>query len=89
MAFTASKLLGMTPTLDAAVAELARLAPEDQDRIARCLVALIELAHPELADDAAWTRQFAASPDALDRLAEEARADIAAGRTTDLDPDRL
>ncbi len=50
---------------------------EDQDRI------------EEIADEAEWTRQFAASPEALDQLAEEARAELAAGRTTDLDPDRL
>jgi hypothetical protein len=60
----------MTPTLDAA---LATLAPEDQDRIARWLV-------EEIADEAEWTRQFATSPEALDQLAEEARAEIATAR---------
>jgi hypothetical protein len=71
----------MTRTLDAALATLARLSPEDQDRIA---VWLFE----EIGDEAEWTHQFATSHAALDQLAEEARAEIAAGRTTDLDPDR-
>ena len=72
----------MTRTLDAAIAKLAALPPEEQDRVARWLL-------DELADDELWTRKFEASEDTLNRLAGEARADRAAGRTTDVDPDSL
>jgi len=72
----------MTRTLDAVIAKLATLPPEEQDRVARWLL-------DELRDDEQWTRQFAASPDALDKLAAEARADYVAGRTTELDPEKL
>jgi hypothetical protein len=43
----------------------------------------------ELRDDERWARQFAASQDARSKLAAEARADRSAGRTTELDPDKL
>ena len=69
----------MTQTLDAAIAKLATLPPDEQDRVGRWLL-------DELRDEEDWTSQFAASQDALGRLAAEARADRAAGRTTELDP---
>ena len=72
----------MTQTLDAAIAQLAKLPPDEQDRIGRWLL-------DELRDEEHWTRQFAASQDALAKLAAEAQADHAAGRTTDLDPEKL
>lgn len=72
----------MTQALDAAIAKLATLPAEDQDRIAQWLL-------DELRDDEQWTRQFATSQDALSTLAAEARADRAAGRATELDPDKL
>jgi hypothetical protein len=72
----------VTRALDAAIAKLAELSAEEQDRVARWLL-------NELADEELWTRQFAASQDALGKLAAEARADRAAGRATELDPDRL
>jgi len=72
----------MTRTLDAAIAKLATLPPDEQDRVARWLL-------DELRDEEHWTRQFGASQDALSKLADEARADLAAGRTTALDPDEL
>jgi hypothetical protein len=37
----------------------------------------------------AWTRRFAQSQDVLNALADEALADSAAGRTTELDPDKM
>ena len=64
----------MTQTLDAAIAQLAKLPPDEQDRIGRWLL-------DELRDEEQWTRQFSASQDALAKLAAEARADHAAGRT--------
>jgi len=72
----------MTRTLDAAIAKLAALPPEEQDRVGRWLL-------DELADDDQWTRKFEASQDMLNKLAAEARADRTAGRTTDVDPDSL
>ena len=72
----------MTRALDAVVAKLAALSPEDQDRIAQWLL-------EELRDDEHWSRQFANSQDALSKLAAEVRADLAAGRATELDSDKL
>jgi hypothetical protein len=72
----------MTRALDAAIAKLARLPADEQDRIAHWLLG-------ELSDDEHWARQFAASQDALSKLAAEARAERSAGRATELDPDKL
>ena len=72
----------MTRALDAVVAKLAALPAKEQDRIAQWLLA-------ELRDDEDWARRFANSQDALSKLAAEARADLAAGRATELDPDNL
>ena len=72
----------MTQALDTAIAKLATLPPDEQDRVARWLL-------DELRDEEHWARQFADSQDALSKLAAEARADHAAGRTTELDPEKL
>lgn len=72
----------MTQTLDTAIAKLAALSPEEQDRMGRWLL-------DELRDDERWTQQFSASQDALGKLAAEARAERTAGRVTDLDPEKL
>ena len=72
----------MTRALDTVIAKLATLPADEQDRIARWLL-------EELRDEELWTRQFAASQDALSKLAAEARAERTAGRTTELDPDKL
>ena len=65
-----------------AVAKIAALPPEEQDRIAQWLL-------DELQDEEHWAKRFNGSQDALRKLADEARADRAAGRTTPLDPDDL
>jgi len=72
----------MTRALDAAIAKLATLPADEQDRIAQWLL-------DELRDEEHWTRHFSASQDTLSKLAAEARADRAAGRATELDPDEL
>ena len=72
----------MTRALDAAIARLATLPAEEQDRVATWLL-------DELRDDEHWARQFGASQDALSTLAAEARADRAGGRTRALDPEEL
>mgnify|MGYP001218746508 FL=1 len=72
----------MTRALDSALAKLATLPVDEQDRIAQWLF-------DELRDEEHWAHQFSASQDALSKLAAEARADRAGGRTTELDPDKL
>ena len=72
----------MTRTLDAAIAKLASLPPEEQDRVGQWLL-------DELRDDAQWDGELARSQDALSKLAAEARADRSQGRATELDPDKL
>jgi hypothetical protein len=72
----------MTKALNAAIAKLAALPADEQDRIAQWLL-------DELRDEEHWERQFLASQDALSKLAAEARAERAAGRATELDPDKL
>jgi hypothetical protein len=72
----------LTRTLDAAIAKLAKLPPEEQDRVGRWLL-------EELRDEENWDRRFAASQDALSKLGAEALAEHTAGRTTPLDLDKL
>jgi hypothetical protein len=72
----------MTRALDAAVAKLETLPPEDQDRMARWLL-------DELRDEENWAHRFGASQAALSKLAAEARADRKGGTATELDPDTL
>ena len=72
----------MTRALEAALAKLAALPADEQDRIAQWLL-------EELRDDQHWARQFAGSQEALSKLAAEARTDRAADRATELDPDEL
>jgi hypothetical protein len=72
----------MTRTLDAAIEKLATLPPEEQDRVGRWLL-------DELQDEEHWAQQFGASADTLTKLAAEARHNRQAGRTTDLDAEKL
>jgi hypothetical protein len=72
----------MTRTLEVAIARLSSLPAEEQDRVGSWLL-------EELRDDEHWSRQFATSEDVLTKLASEARADRAAGRTTPLYPEKL
>ena len=54
------------------------LPADEQNRVAHWLL-------EKLRDEEHWTHQFVASPDALSMLADEARTDLANGRTTELD----
>ena len=72
----------MTEMLDTAVAKLAALSPEEQDRIAQWLL-------QELPDEELWDNRFSESQDALRKLAIETREERAAGNTTELEPDKL
>ncbi len=68
--------------IDTAIEKMSALPPEEQDRISQWLLG-------ELEDEELWTQAFSSSRHALSRLADEARADIRAGRATQLDPDKL
>jgi hypothetical protein len=72
----------MTKLLEEAFTLALRLPEEDQDQLARRIIA-------ELTEDDAFDRAMAASVDQLDWIIDEARADYHAGRTEELDPERL
>lgn len=72
----------MTRALNAAIEKLAALPADEQDLVARWLM-------EELKDEEHWGQQLAGSQDALAKLADEAVAEIAAGRAVELDPDKL
>ncbi len=50
---------------------------------------VLEEARAEELDEQEWTRQFAGSQEALDKIAESVREQIRAGKTEPLDPDQL
>ena len=72
----------MTRALESVFSQISSLPPDDQDRIAGWL-------QSELVSEEVWTRRFAQSQDVLDALDDKALADLAASRTTDLDPDKM
>jgi hypothetical protein len=72
----------MTETLDMAVARLAALPSEEQDRIAGWLL-------EELQDEKLWDQQFSKSKHILKKLATEARDERTAGSTIEIKPDKL
>ena len=71
----------MTRALDAVVAKLATLPAEEQVRIASGC----SMSFGTTSTGPAGSR----TQDALSKLASEARADLAAGSATELDPDKL
>ena len=68
----------MTKLLEQAVSRAAEQPENDQDVIASLIL-------QELDDDRAWTETLARNPEKLERLADEARAEHAAGLTLPLD----
>jgi predicted amidophosphoribosyltransferase len=72
----------MTALLEKAIAELQKLPPDRQDQMASLILS-------ELADEAHWDRQFAASQDALSRLAAKVRQDIRQGKVKQIGIDEL
>jgi len=68
----------MSDRLRLAFTEAEKLPEEEQDAFAAFLLA-------ELEDERRWNEQFAASGNALARLAAEARAEHAAGKTRSLE----
>ena len=72
----------MTRALNSVFSKISSLPPDEQDRIADWL-------QIELASEEGWARRFEQSQDTVNALADEALADDAAGRTTELDPDKM
>ena len=70
----------MTKLLEKALAQAAKLSPEEQDALAAVIL-------DEIADDERWATTFAASRAKLETLADEALAEHADKRTTPLDLD--
>lgn len=68
----------MTRALETALAEVAKLPPEEQDALAALLL-------DEIASEHRWSRSFAASPGVLESFAAEALAEHRAGKTRPLD----
>ena len=67
--------------LDTAIAELATLLPDEQERIGKWILELLR-------DETEWDTRFGSSQSALGQLAAEARADRASGRASELDFER-
>ncbi len=65
----------MTTLLEQALAEVQKLAPEQQDAIAALIL-------EELADEQKWDRAFAESQDVLAQLAQDVRAKKQSDRRT-------
>lgn len=72
----------MTERLEQAIARLKTLSTDKQDAIATLIL-------EELEDDQRWDESFARSPDLLAKLAAEAMTEYRAGKTEELDPERL
>ena len=67
----------MTIALDVALAQVAKLAPYEQDALASILL-------KEISSEQRWAASFAASGDFLESLAAEAIADWKAGKSQPL-----
>ena len=72
----------MTKMLEEACAQAEQLTEEHQDVIAALIL-------EELKDEQRWAASFARSQDALARLAEKVRDEIAAGQTREMGIDEL
>jgi hypothetical protein len=72
----------MTKLLEEAIAQLKTRPISEQDSIAALIL-------EELNDDNHWDESFARSPDLLAKLATEAMAEDRAGKTQELDPEKL
>jgi hypothetical protein len=67
----------MTKLLDQALSEVAKLPASEQDAVAALVL-------EELASEKRWSLSFAKSQDLLAKLAEEALAEYASGKTKPL-----
>jgi len=74
--------VGMTKALEDVFKEAEKLPEAEQEQLAAAIRA-------ELEADANWEGRLAASPKALEALADEALAEHRSGRSHPLDPDLL
>ena len=72
----------MTDLLEKAIAQLKTLPTTKQDAIATLIL-------EEITDEAQWEASFAKSPDVLAKLATAAMAEYHAGKTEELDLEKL
>jgi hypothetical protein len=72
----------MTKALEAALKEVAKLSPVDQDALAEAILA-------EIRTEKAWEHSFDSSQRELAQLADEALGEHRTGRTKPLDPKAL
>ena len=70
----------MTKLLEKAFQAAAKLSPAEQDALAQAILA-------EVAAESEWERRLKETPEALERLADEALKERRANRTRPLDPD--
>jgi hypothetical protein len=68
----------MSKLFDKAVQEARKLPPEEQDALGAIIL-------EEIADEARWAKKFAETQHLLEKLADEALAELGAGRATPLD----
>lgn len=73
----------MSKLLRKAFEKASQLPEREQDELGRWLLEALE------ADDRRWSTIYAKSPDKLRRLADQALEAFRAGRTEELDPDKL
>ncbi len=74
--------VGMKNVLQKAFDEASKLPDNEQEALGKWLL-------EEIASDRRWDELFLSSADKLGELAQEALAEHRAGRTQDLDPDKL
>jgi hypothetical protein len=72
----------MTKPLEKAFKEAEKLTKKEQNALARALL-------DELSSERRWDELFTGSQDLLEQLADEALKEHRAGRTKELDPDKL
>ena len=72
----------MTELLNQAVARIKNLPDNEQDAIATIIL-------EELEDEMKWEQAFGNSQDLLSELAAEAMTEYRAGKTQELDPEKL
>ena len=77
-----SEVSTVTPTLEHAFAEAAKLPASEQEALGQWILA-------ELESERRWDEAFAASADLLAELADEALAEHRAGLTEPFEPDDL
>ena len=71
-------IVDMTKLLDKAIEAARELSPADQDALGALLL-------EEIADEARWAKKFAETQPLLEKLGDEALAELEAGRTTPLE----